>query len=180
MVSFKIEGKDIKSIIDNILESQWGIDYKEKSFHIASPYGASFIVRPQKGEGSSLVLASRWQDIRMIGVKSGFIVSKVWPKIQSELVNALRQIKEQYELPDGMLKVVKNDEYCGLSIDIVMLKNSLMRFYYQGMIIRLSAIRFSENDIEVGFDIEEAPPILTKESDEDLPDEDLPDKEDCG
>lgn len=173
MITIQVEGKDIKTFVENLPDTQWGVEYAAKAFHIASPFGITLRLRPKvlKTAPTKLLMVAMWPEIKAVGIKAGFVARKAWAKMQPQIVTALTQVKEQYGLPDGMLGVVKNDEYCGISVDIPLLRTSLLTFEHNDLMIQLADLKFHDDAISVGFSVERTPGILTRESDEDIPEE---------
>lgn len=180
MLSFKVDGKDISTIVNAVPQASVGLKYAKKRLHVTTSTGISFAVEPKSDKSSKgkLLLACPWGSIKMAGVKAGWGAQKLWPKIQKEILSFLGAVKEAYNLPSGLFELRKNDEYLGIAIDVVKLRNSVATFVHSGLMFRLAGISFNEEDIMVSFSVEEAPPPVTRETDEELDDEDVSDWQD--
>jgi len=174
MITLRIDGKDLKTISANLPNAEWGLDWKEKSLIVVSPYGATFRIRPRTEKGK-LLLVAPWKDIKMVGVPSGKVAQMVWPKIKDPLATYLRDLKTQHNLPDGMLRIEQEKGWVGISIDIEKL-GQVLTFVQGNLMFRWGALKTGDDYIEVGFKVSKTPPILTKNSDEEIPEE-IPEEE---
>lgn len=176
MLTLKIGGEDIKTVADAMPQANIGLKYAKKKLYVNTATGISFVVAPKqdpKAKGK-LILSCPWDSVKMAGVKSGWAAQKLWPQIQKALVALLGNLKQSYNLPDGMMELRKNDEYLGIVVDVVKLRNSVGTFVYEGLMLRLAGIGFNDDDISLSLSIEEAPVPVTRESDDEVEDEDIP------
>ncbi len=173
MITLRIDGSDIKTIVDNLPDANIGLSYANKALKVVLPMGAKFNIRPKAGDRQGhLMLVAPWKEIRYLGLSPNKIVGAIWPKLQTNAITLLKEMKSKYDFPDGMLGLVKNNEYCGIDIDMALLRD-WATIPYQGLMVKIGTIAFKDDYIEIGVNVFEMPPVLTRESDEEIPEEDV-------
>ena len=194
MLSIQLDANDVKTLVENIPGATVGVEYKDKQFHVAHSSGASVVIKLEKDperEGR-LLLYAPWSKMKWVGLPGGWTVRKGWDLVEAKVVERLRDEldargipreivilakKDPYfEVVDG--KKVKKSGYLGFSIDYMLLRSHVLTFMIQGNMISFGKISLTPDSITIGFTIEAAPAVLTRESDDDYDDYD--DEDDDG
>lgn len=184
MLSIQLDADDVKTLVENIPGAAVGVEYKDKQFHIAHSSGASVVIKLEKDpdRAGRLLLYAPWSKMKWVGLPSGWGARQGWNLLEAKVIERLRDELDARGIPREIVSLVKKDPYIevgadgkkvkksgylGFSIDYMLLRSHVLTFMIQGNMISLGKIDLKPESITIGFTVEAAPAVLTREDDGD-------------